>query len=115
MQILSLDWSSGIENLKCVGRLDLTLNGSFADMILLPKSGVPGSRESTSLFLLTSPGQLHVYDDACLSTLMSEHERKSHAPAVQYPVVMPTVEPCMTVGKLSFVHGHGKARAFCEV
>lgn len=115
MQILSLDWSSGIENLKSIGRLDLMLNGSFADMILLPKSGVPGSRDSTSIFVLTNPGQLHVYNDACLSDLMSEHVRKSHVPAVQYPVVMPTVEPCMTVGKLSLAHGHGRARAFCEV
>lgn len=116
MQILSLDWSSGIENLKCVGRLDLTVNGSFADMILLPKSGVPGSSGSTSLFVLTNPGQLHVYEDACLSALMSEHEKRSHVPAVQYPVVMPTVEPYMTVGKLSLVHGDGKlARAFSEV
>lgn len=115
LTILSLDWSSGIENLKCVGRLDLTLNGSFADMILLPKSGVPGSSGSTSLFVLTNPGQLHVYDDACLSALMSEHENRLHVPAVQYPVVMPTVEPYMTVGKLSLVHGDGKlARAFSE-
>lgn len=116
MQILSLDWSSGIKNLKCVGRVDLTLNGSFADMILLPKCGVPGSSDDTSLFVLTNPGQLHVYDDACLSALLSQHEKKLHVPGVQHPVVIPTVEPFMTVGKLSLVHGDGTfTRTFSEV
>lgn len=100
-QILNLDWSSGIESLKCVGRVDLTLNGSFADMILVPNATATEGYGISSLFVLSNPGQLHFYDDSCLSSLMSQPEKKHSVPAVQYPEVIPTVEPYMTVGKLT--------------
>ncbi|KAG5558001.1 hypothetical protein RHGRI_008044 [Rhododendron griersonianum] len=101
LTILNLDWSSGIESLKCVGRVDLTLNGSFADMILVPNATATEGYGISSLFVLSNPGQLHFYDDSCLSSLMSQPEKKHSVPAVQYPEVIPTVEPYMTVGKLS--------------
>lgn len=105
--MLYLDWSSGIESLKCIDRVDITLNGSFADMVLLPSVG---SVEScgTLPFVLTNPGQLHVYDDACLSSLISQQEKKTSASPLQYPEVIPTIEPYMTVGKLGLVHRDGK-------
>ncbi|XP_058207273.1 uncharacterized protein LOC131320562 isoform X1 [Rhododendron vialii] len=101
LTILNLDWSSGIESLKCVGRVDLTLNGSFADMILVPNATATEGYGISSLFVLSNPGQLHFYDDSCLSSLMSQPEKKHSVPAVQYPEVIPTVEPYMTVGKLT--------------
>ncbi|CAL1400775.1 unnamed protein product [Linum trigynum] len=40
LTIVTLEWSSSkAERLKCVGRMDLTLTGSFADMIVLPNGG----------------------------------------------------------------------------
>ncbi|KAL8503177.1 hypothetical protein ACS0TY_022067 [Phlomoides rotata] len=36
--VLTLEWSSGMETLRCISRMDLTLAGSFADMILIPSA-----------------------------------------------------------------------------
>lgn len=102
LQILSLDWSSGIKSLKCVGRVDLTLNGSFADVVLLPNIGE--TKRGTSLFVLANPGQLHVYDNAYLSGLMSQQEKISSGSGMQYPMVIPNIEPRVMVAKLGFVH-----------
>nr|XP_043636522.1 uncharacterized protein LOC122607576 [Erigeron canadensis] len=101
LTILNLDLSSGLEALKCVKRLDLTLNGSYADIELVPNVGAAGS--STTLFVLTNPGQLHAYDDDCLSGLMSAPETMHALNAVQCPVTLPTVEPYMTIAKLCLV------------
>ncbi|BBG98065.1 transducin family protein / WD-40 repeat family protein [Prunus dulcis] len=103
LTVLSLDWSSGIESLKCISRTDLTLNGSFADMALLPTAAAMES-SNTLLFILTNQGQLQVYDKACLSALMSEEQEKTAVPAVQYPMFIPTIEPYMTVAKLALVN-----------
>lgn len=108
LTILNLDWSSGIESLRCVGRVDLTLNGSFADMILVPNSGATQQCETSSLFVLSNPGQLHFYDDSCLCSLMDHPEKKHSIPGVQYHEVLPTLEPLMTSGKLKFVGGNGR-------
>ncbi|KAK3229164.1 hypothetical protein Dsin_001045 [Dipteronia sinensis] len=105
--MLCLDWSSGIESLKCVGRVDLTLSGSFADMVLLPSLGGMESC-GTLLFVLSNPGQLDVYDDAFLSSLMSRKEKGTSASSLQYPMVISTIEPYMTVGKLGLVYRDGK-------
>lgn len=115
-QILNLDWSSGIESLKCVGRVDLTLNGSFADMILVSNGSATERSDISSLFVLSNPGQLHFYDDSCLAALMSHPEKKYSVPAIPYPGVIPTVEPYMTVGKLKLVQTEGSfSRALSEV
>lgn len=103
LTILNLDWSSGIESLRCVGRVDLTLNGSFADMILVPNAGATRQCETSSLFVLSNPGQLHFYDDSCLCSLMDHPEKKHSIPGVQYLEVVPTLEPFMTSAKLKFV------------
>nr|XP_011469925.1 PREDICTED: uncharacterized protein LOC101299721 isoform X2 [Fragaria vesca subsp. vesca] len=107
LTVLSVDWSSGIESLKCLGRVDLTLVGSFADMVLLPAAGAMENGDIL-LFTLTNQGQLHVYDEACLSALMSQEKKKTDGTAVQYPVFIPTTEPCMTVAKLALVDRDGK-------
>lgn len=99
-----LDWSSG-KGLKYVGREDLKLNGSFADMVLLPSAGMMNNY-GTMLFVLTNPGELHVYDEACLSFALSKEKRTSSS-SLQYPTIIPTIEPHMTVGKLRMVHRDG--------
>ncbi|OMO85028.1 hypothetical protein CCACVL1_10464 [Corchorus capsularis] len=101
LTVLSLEWSSGMETVRCVGRVDLTLSGSFADMILLPNAGVTGGNLKADLFVLTNPGQLHLYEDSILSALLSEQERKQFACPVELPMVIPTADPSMTVAKFS--------------
>ncbi|XP_011654994.1 uncharacterized protein LOC101208658 isoform X2 [Cucumis sativus] len=106
LTILSLDWSSGLKSLKCIGRLDLTLSGSFADIVLAPNVGE--TKRGISLFVLANPGQLHVYDYAYLSGLMSQQEKLSSASGVQYPTMIPNIEPRVMVAKLGFIHREGK-------
>ncbi|XWS55523.1 hypothetical protein CRYUN_Cryun09bG0007400 [Craigia yunnanensis] len=109
LTVLSLEWSSGMETVRCVARVDLTLTGSFADMILLPTAGATGSNHKADLFVLTNPGQLHLYDDTILSTLLSEQERKQFACPVEFPVVIPTADPSMTVAKFSVLPTGGNS------
>lgn len=105
-QVLNLEWASGIESLKCLGRVDVTLNGSFSDMVL--SSSQVAAKKNDLLFVLSNPGHLHLYDDGHLSALMYQQEKKTSLSTLQYPVVIPTVEPQMTVGKLGLVCQHGK-------
>nr|XP_023903729.1 uncharacterized protein LOC112015552 isoform X4 [Quercus suber] len=108
LTILSLDWSAGIESLKCIGRVDLTLNG-FADMVLLPSSGTTESGGTgMSLVVLTNLGKLNVYNDIYLSALISQKEKKPSVTAVEYPMFIPTLDPYMTVAKLGLVYRDGK-------
>lgn len=115
LTVLSVDWSSGIESLKCNGRIDVTLNGSFADMVLLP-TDYSSDTACNMLYVLTNPGQLHLYDTAYLCSLMYQHEENAPVPSMEYPMVIPTLEPYMTTAKLSEVHGDGKLyRALSEI
>lgn len=96
-----------METLKCVSRVDLTLYGSFADMVLVPNSrGNTG--ENTSLFVLTNPGQLHVYYDICFSSLTSKQDKNASIPVLRFPMAVSTIEPSMTVTKLSLVDKGGE-------
>ncbi|KAL5540577.1 hypothetical protein UlMin_045270 [Ulmus minor] len=114
LTVLSLEWSQGIKSLKCISRIDLTLNGSFADMILLPHAGPMDSNE-TMLFMLTNPGQLHVYDDASLSASASQ-QKKTPISATQYNMIIPTIEPNMTVSKLVLLQRDGdSSRALSKI
>lgn len=76
-------------------------------MVLLSAAGTMENGD-TSLFTLTNQGQLHVYNNACLSALMSQQKNKTCGPAAQYPVFIPTIEPCMTVAKLALVDRDGE-------
>ncbi|PSS34691.1 Syntaxin-binding protein 5-like [Actinidia chinensis var. chinensis] len=107
--VLSLEWSTGAETLRCVGRVDLTLNGSFADMIFLPTAATTGNNHAAALFVLTNPGQLHFFDDARLSASLSQKEKRMSVSAVEFPMVVPTANPYMTVAKLSNLPSDGKS------
>ncbi|XP_024026433.1 uncharacterized protein LOC21399448 isoform X3 [Morus notabilis] len=100
LTVLTLEWSSGMDTLKCAGRIDITLTGSFADMILLPSAGAIGSQKKADVFVLTSPGQLHFYDDASLSSSLSQQDRKPSFSAVEFPAMIPMNDPTITVAKL---------------
>ncbi|CAN4106135.1 unnamed protein product [Withania somnifera] len=107
IMILTLEWSSGVQTLKCVGRVDLTLSGSFADTVLLPTTGAISTDEKASLFVLMSPGQLNLFDCSTLSDLVSKGEKKVSLSAKDFPVELPTVDPSMTVTKLTQLHSNG--------
>ncbi|XP_057989734.1 uncharacterized protein LOC110657239 isoform X2 [Hevea brasiliensis] len=112
LTILSIDWSSGIETFKCNGRIDLTLNGSFADMGSLLSDGVS---KTGGAFILTNPGQLHFYDDACLASLLSQQQKQNSVSSMEYPTVIPVIEPGMTVAKLGLICRDGKfSKAFSK-
>lgn len=106
MQILDLNWSSGLSRLKCIDRVDLTLHGSFADLLVISNSYKADHSNGTSFFVLTSPGQLHFYEYASLSMLKSEKGKNHCVHAAQYNSLIPTVEPFMTVGKI-YMMGSG--------
>lgn len=89
-----------MESLKCIGRADLTLNGTFADLILLPSIGARGLNSKDDLFVLTNPGQIHYYDNDSLSALMSEQNRTSSVSAQEFPVLVPLANPSLTIAKL---------------
>ncbi|XP_055829528.1 uncharacterized protein LOC129898851 isoform X2 [Solanum dulcamara] len=105
LTVLNLDWSSGIKALKCVGRVDLGLDGSFADAIVVSNANETGIDDASSLFVLSNPGKLQFYNKASLSALKSNPEKKHAAFAVEYPTVVPTLEPRITVAYLYSVDG----------
>lgn len=111
---MSLEWSSGMQSLRCVGRVDLTLSGAFADMILLPGAGATAGHHKSDIFVLTSPGQLHLYDDASMSNLLSQKERKPSASGVGFPAVVPTANPSMTVAKFSIIPTGETRQKVCQ-
>ncbi|XP_042032977.1 uncharacterized protein LOC121779672 isoform X3 [Salvia splendens] len=107
LTILDLNWSSGLSRLKCIDRVDLTLHGSFADLLVISNSYKADHSSGTSFFVLTSPGQLHFYEYASLSMLKSERGKNHCKEASQYNSLIPTVEPYMTVGKLYMMGSEG--------
>ncbi|GAB2288343.1 hypothetical protein Dimus_022676 [Dionaea muscipula] len=106
-KILVLDWSSGREASKNVARVDLALHGSFADMILFQNYDPIRSAHTTSIMILTSPGQLHFYDDSSLEALISM-QQPSVSP-VSYSSVLPTNEPTLTIGRHCSLHADTKS------
>ncbi|KAG5064399.1 hypothetical protein JHK85_005582 [Glycine max] len=114
-EVLSIDWSCGIENLKCTDCIDVTLHGSFADMTLL-STDCHTEGACNMLFILTSPGQLDLYDNDCLSSTISQQEKKASVPPVLYPILIPTLEPHMTTARLDVVCQDVKSfRALFEI
>ncbi|KAF1002109.1 uncharacterized protein LOC141702301 [Apium graveolens] len=98
--VLSLVWSPGMETLRCTGRSDLHLSGSFADMILSPSAGEVRSSHNAALFVLTSPGRLNYYDHNSLSGIANQDDKRVSISSAEYPMVVPTVDPVMTATKL---------------
>ncbi|KAI0526907.1 hypothetical protein KFK09_002500 [Dendrobium nobile] len=97
--VLNLEWTTGIDTVRCTSDAELNLNGSFADMILVPNAGSANLNSTAALFILTNPGQINVYDDAALSLLKST-EGDARACAGKFPVVVPTIDPLITVARL---------------
>ncbi|CAI9259608.1 unnamed protein product [Lactuca saligna] len=98
LTVLSLEWSPGMETLRCVARAELTLIGSFADMSLLPN---PINNLGTDLLVLTNPGHLQFFSHESLTALTSEHAKRITLNSIQCPVVIPTLDPILTASNLS--------------
>eukprot|EP01018_Ginkgo_biloba_P015794 Gb_19934 [translate_table: standard] len=108
--VLCLKWSEGLASLTCISRLDLMLQGSFADMILLPNAGSTSNDPFAALLVLTNPGHLHAYDEASISEFsLSSQEERSPLPPQLVPIQVPLVEPCVTAAKLVILPKDGKA------
>ncbi|XP_019450333.1 PREDICTED: uncharacterized protein LOC109352642 isoform X2 [Lupinus angustifolius] len=99
LTVLTLEWSSGMETVRCTSRADLTLSGSFADLTLLPSPGASALNSRDGLFVLTNPGQIHFYDNDSLSALTSQEKRTSSASAIDFPALLPMTDPSLTVAK----------------
>ncbi|CAL0302627.1 unnamed protein product [Lupinus luteus] len=100
LTVLTLEWSSGLETVRCTSRADLTLSGSFADLTLLPSPGASALNSKDGLFVLTNPGKIHFYDNDSLSALTSQEKRTSSASAIDFPALLPMTDPSLTVAKL---------------
>ncbi|KAJ4837684.1 hypothetical protein Tsubulata_013493 [Turnera subulata] len=116
LTVLTIEWSSKLETLRCTGRLDLTLTGSFADMILLPSAGATGVNHRAALSVLTNPGQLHLYDGSSLLASSSQRETKSVVHAIEFPPTVATANPPMTAAKLiTFPSGSNSSKILSKI
>ncbi|KAL8477276.1 hypothetical protein ACS0TY_029533 [Phlomoides rotata] len=103
--VLTLEWSSGMETLRYISRMDLTLAGSFADMILIPSAGANGSDTNTSLFMLSNPGRIHIHDRESLSSSDSQSRKELSVSTVNFLAIIPIVDHFMTVAEFFHVYG----------
>lgn len=97
LQVLSLESTAGLESVRCMSRTDLKLDGSFADMILIPDTGVPDKSRTSTLFILTNPGQLNFYDGGSLFSVQNSKEGNPLPEAQKFQVAIPTLDPNITV------------------
>uniref|UniRef100_A0ACD5WP56 Uncharacterized protein n=1 Tax=Avena sativa TaxID=4498 RepID=A0ACD5WP56_AVESA len=105
LTVLSLESSNGLESVRCASRVDLKLDGSFADMILIPDTGVPDKIRTSALFVLTNPGQLNFYDGGALFSARKSEEVSAQPEARKFPVAVPTIDPNITVTDLYSLTG----------
>uniref|UniRef100_J3MPF3 V-SNARE coiled-coil homology domain-containing protein n=1 Tax=Oryza brachyantha TaxID=4533 RepID=J3MPF3_ORYBR len=105
LTVLSLESTSGLESARCMSRMDLKLDGSFADMILISDSGLPYKNRTSALFILTNPGQLNFYDAGDLFSVPKLEEGKAPPEAQKFPVTVPTSDPNITVTNLYSING----------
>ncbi|KAF6999142.1 hypothetical protein CFC21_015208 [Triticum aestivum] len=105
LTVLSLESSNGLESVRCASRVDLKLDGSFADMILIPDTGVPDKTQTSALFILTNPGQLNFYDGGALFSARKSEEEYAQPEAQKFPVVVPTIDPSITVTNMYSLTG----------
>ncbi|KAG8099009.1 hypothetical protein GUJ93_ZPchr0013g37919 [Zizania palustris] len=104
LTVLSLEATAGLDSVRCMSRMDLGLDGSFADMILVPDTGVPHKSRTSALFILTNPGQLNFYDGGSLFSVQTS-EGKIQLEAQKFPVAVPTTDPNITVTNLYSLTG----------
>jgi len=100
LTVLSLESAAGLESVRCMSRMDLKLDGSFADMILIPDTGVPDKSRTSALFILTNPGQLNFYADGSLFSVQNTKEGNALPEAQKFPVAIPITDPNITVTNL---------------
>ncbi|KAL8262357.1 hypothetical protein R6Q59_026406 [Mikania micrantha] len=113
LTVLSLEWSPGMETLRCVGRAEVTLIGSFADMSLLPSAI---NNHGVDLLVLTSPGHLQLVSHKNLSALASEHEKRITLSSLECPLAIPTLSPVLTAAKLiSLVGSENTSKFLLEI
>ncbi|KAM0027761.1 putative transcription factor WD40-like family [Helianthus debilis subsp. tardiflorus] len=113
LTVLSLEWSPGMETLRCVGRAEITLIGSFADMSLLPSAI---NNHGADLLVLTSPGHLQIVNHKNLSALTTEHEKRITLSSLDCPVVVPTLNPVLSAAKLiSLVGSENTSKFLLEI
>uniref|UniRef100_A0ACD5YE20 Uncharacterized protein n=1 Tax=Avena sativa TaxID=4498 RepID=A0ACD5YE20_AVESA len=105
LTVLSLESSNGLESVRCASRVDLKLDGSFADMILIPDTGVPDKIRTSALFVLTNPGQLNFYDGGALFSARKSEEVSAQPEARKFPVAVPTIDPNITATDLYSLTG----------
>ncbi|KAG2647803.1 hypothetical protein PVAP13_2KG241200 [Panicum virgatum] len=105
LTILSLESTAGLESVRCMSRMDLKLDGSFADMILIPDTGVLDKSRTSALFILTNPGQLNFYADGSLFSVQNTKEGNALPEARKSPVAIPTIDPNITVTNLCSLTG----------
>jgi hypothetical protein len=85
--------------------MDLRLDGSFADMILISDSGFLYKSRTSAVFILTNPGQLNFYDGGALFSVPKSEEGKAQIEAQKFPVTVPTTDPNITVTNLYSLNG----------
>ncbi|KAK3126105.1 hypothetical protein QOZ80_7BG0613930 [Eleusine coracana subsp. coracana] len=105
LTVLSLESTAGLESVRCMSRMDLKLDGSFADMILIPDTGVRDKSRTAALFILTNPGQLCFYDGGALFSMHNTKEENALPEAQKFPVTVPTIDPNLTVTNLCSLTG----------
>ncbi|XP_052162522.1 uncharacterized protein LOC127779694 [Oryza glaberrima] len=105
LTVLSLESTTGLESTRCMSRMDLRLDGSFADMILISDSGFPYKSRTSAVFILTNPGQLNFYDGGALFSVPKTEEGKAQIEAQKFPVTVPTTDPNITVTNLYSLNG----------
>ncbi|XP_051131548.1 uncharacterized protein LOC127251742 [Andrographis paniculata] len=102
--VLTLEWSAGMQTMRCIDRVDLNLSGSFADMILIPSVGATGSDTNASLFVLSSPGQIQIYDTNSFPSSNLQSRKVLPVSAINFPASISTVHPLLTVSELFLVY-----------
>ncbi len=96
-QVLSLE--GDVSNNSKLQSFDLLLHGPFADMALVPSAGGGAAPMLAAVLLvLSSPGLLHLYDEAGIASCFSASSAGSH-PCLQPVAWQPPITEA-TISKL---------------
>lgn len=109
LMIFFLESASGQLDTHKVCHVDLPLDGPFDDMILLPRPGGTLSDPASALLILTSPGQLHAYDEVNLMKCFLDMKEESVSSLPEPVLLKPFLtDPMITVAKLVLLPEDGK-------
>ncbi|BBN19258.1 protein MpTOMOSYN11 [Marchantia polymorpha subsp. ruderalis] len=120
LMVLSLDSSNPEQGGEKLLQWDLTLQGPFADMALLPPwpAGDGLCTPAAALVLLMSPGLLHVYDELSIASYFASLAEGTPSPPLPQPVPLQlhVTETNVTCAKLVLVSNDGvAARALLQM